>query len=189
METFSALLSICAVNSPVRGIHRSPVNSPHKGQWRGALMFSLICVSINGWVNNRDAGDLRCYRAHYEVTVMDLRHHDPRSCDITVMLHNFFCDWFEIMCWMIDHTSVKMVVTSLIVRFMGPIWGPSGADRTQVGPMSLIPWTLLSGLFPHPGIHEILQIILPWLSWHPTGEYHPKWSDVIHNSYLFEYLC
>ena len=46
----------------VRGIHRSPVNSPHKGQWRGALMFSLICVWINGWVNNRDAGDLRCYR-------------------------------------------------------------------------------------------------------------------------------
>ena len=28
----------------VRGIHRSPANSPHKGQWRGALMFSLICV-------------------------------------------------------------------------------------------------------------------------------------------------
>ena len=41
----------------VRGIHRSPVNSPHKGQSRGALMFSLICVWINGWVNNREAGD------------------------------------------------------------------------------------------------------------------------------------
>ena len=41
----------------VRGIHRSPVNSPHKGQWRGDLMFSLICVWINGWVNNREAGD------------------------------------------------------------------------------------------------------------------------------------
>ena len=54
----------------VRGIHRSPVNSPHKGQWRGALMFSLICVWINGWVNNREAGDLRRYRAHYDVTVM-----------------------------------------------------------------------------------------------------------------------
>ena len=37
----------------VRGIHRSPVNSPHKGQWRGALMFTLICARINGWVNNR----------------------------------------------------------------------------------------------------------------------------------------
>ena len=54
----------------VRGIHRSPVNSPHKGQWRGALMFSLICVGINGWVNNRAAGDLRRYRTHHDVSVM-----------------------------------------------------------------------------------------------------------------------
>ena len=54
----------------VRGIHRSPVNSPHKGQWRGALMFSLICVLINGWVNNREDGNLRRYRAHYDVTLM-----------------------------------------------------------------------------------------------------------------------
>ena len=56
----------------VRRIHRSPMNSPHKGQWRGALMFSLICVCINGWVNNCQAGDLRRYRAHYDVTVMRL---------------------------------------------------------------------------------------------------------------------
>ena len=54
----------------VRGIHRSPVNSPHKGQWRGALMFSLICAWINDWVNNGEAGDLRCHRAHYVVTEM-----------------------------------------------------------------------------------------------------------------------
>ena len=54
----------------VRGIHRSPVNSPHKGQWRGALMFSLICVWINGWVNNPKAGDFRRYRSHYDVIVM-----------------------------------------------------------------------------------------------------------------------
>ena len=52
----------------VWGIHRSPVSSPHKGQWHGALIFSLICVWINGWVNNREAGDLRC--AHYDVSVM-----------------------------------------------------------------------------------------------------------------------
>ena len=56
----------------VRGIHRSPVNSLHKGQWRGALMFSLICVWINGWVNNLEAGDLRRYCAHYDVSVMCL---------------------------------------------------------------------------------------------------------------------
>ena len=50
--------------------HRSPVNSPHKGQWRGALMFSLICVWKNGLVNTREAGDLIRYRAHYDVIVM-----------------------------------------------------------------------------------------------------------------------
>ena len=59
METFSALLAIW-----------SPVNSPHRGQWRGALMFFLICVWINDWVNNHEAGDLRRYRAHYDVTLI-----------------------------------------------------------------------------------------------------------------------
>ena len=54
----------------VRRIHRSPVNSPHKGQWRGALMFSLICVWINGWVNNREAGDFRRHCTHYDIIVM-----------------------------------------------------------------------------------------------------------------------
>ena len=54
----------------VRGINRSPVNSPHKGKWRGALVFSLICGWINRWVNNREAGDLRRHRAHYDVIVM-----------------------------------------------------------------------------------------------------------------------
>ena len=54
----------------VRGIHRSPVNSPQKGQWRGALKFSLICARINGWVNNREAGDPRRHQAHCDVIVM-----------------------------------------------------------------------------------------------------------------------
>ena len=50
--------------------HLSPANSPHKGQWCGALMFSLICAWIDNWVNNRDAGDLRRHRAHYDVNLM-----------------------------------------------------------------------------------------------------------------------
>ena len=61
---FSALLALCAGNSSV------PVNSPHKGQWRGALMFSLICAWINDWVNNREAGDFRHHRGHYDVIVL-----------------------------------------------------------------------------------------------------------------------
>ena len=52
-----------------QGIHRSPVNSPHKGQYRGALVFSLICARINGWVKNR-LGDLRQHRTYYDVLVM-----------------------------------------------------------------------------------------------------------------------
>ena len=54
------------------GIHRSPVNSPHKGQWRGALMFSFICAWINGWVNNHEASYLRRHRAHCDVIVMNI---------------------------------------------------------------------------------------------------------------------
>ena len=50
--------------------HRPFVNSPHKGQWGGALMFSLTCVWINGWANNREAGDLRHHRVQYDVTTM-----------------------------------------------------------------------------------------------------------------------
>ena len=46
---------------------------------------------------------------------------------------------------------------SLIARFMGPTWGPSGADRTQVGPMSAT-WTLLSGMRQWTG-SQLIQIM------------------------------
>ena len=56
----------------VQGIHRWPVNSPRKGQWRGALMFSLICTETNVWASNRGAGDLRRHRVRYDVNVMEI---------------------------------------------------------------------------------------------------------------------
>ena len=77
----------------VRGIHRSPVNYPHKGQWRGALMFSLICARINGWVNNHEAGDLRRNRAHYDVIVM--RTSFNRQVLITQTLSIDLFVWFK----------------------------------------------------------------------------------------------
>ena len=75
----------------VRGIHRSLVNSPHKGQWRRALVFSLICAWINGWVNNREAGDLRRHRAHYDVKVMKLGNpsSEKYSLDLAIHLHQY----------------------------------------------------------------------------------------------------
>ena len=70
----------------VQGIHRSAVNSPHKGQLRGALMFSYICAWMNGWVNNGEAGDLRRHRARYDVTVM--------------VWYTIMCSWFHVTsCW------------------------------------------------------------------------------------------
>ena len=77
----------------VRGMHRSPVNSPHKGQWRGALMFTLICTRINGWVNTREAGDLRRYRPQYDVIVMNAA--DVLTLEVPPVLvkshRHFFC--------------------------------------------------------------------------------------------------
>ena len=52
METCSASLAfVRGIHRWLRGINRSPVNSPHTDLWRGALMFSLICAWTNGWVN------------------------------------------------------------------------------------------------------------------------------------------
>ena len=77
----------------VRGIHRSPVNSPHKGQWRRVLMFSLICFWLNDWVNNREAGDLRRHCGHY---------------DVTVMCTSVFCQQLRINCKTQNNYNVKV---------------------------------------------------------------------------------
>ena len=57
-------------NDEIKLWNWSPVNFPHKSQWRGALIFSLICAWINGWVNNREAGDLRRHHLYYDVTLV-----------------------------------------------------------------------------------------------------------------------
>ena len=54
----------------VRGTHRSPMYSPHKGHWREALMCSLICAWTHGWASNRDTSDFRHHDAQFEVIVM-----------------------------------------------------------------------------------------------------------------------
>ena len=64
IETFFALLAICAGNSPVPG--EFPAQRPVT---RSFDVF-LICVWINDWINNREAGDLRRYRTHYDVIQM-----------------------------------------------------------------------------------------------------------------------
>ena len=65
-----------------------PVDSPHKGQRRGALMFCLICARTNGWANTWDAGDWGCHRAHYDITVIS-----ERPAEIGRMDHHVLNDY------------------------------------------------------------------------------------------------
>ena len=100
----------------VRGIHRSLVNSPHKGQWRGALVFSLICAWINGWVNNGKAGDLGRHRTHYDVTVMPKRN----TLVLVFDLPDFhFCTLY-LICIIVETASPRMnlrILIESIIRF------------------------------------------------------------------------
>ena len=63
MEAFPALLSLYAGNSPAND--EFPAQRPVT--W--SFYVSLICIWINGWVNHREASDLRRRRAHYDVIV------------------------------------------------------------------------------------------------------------------------
>ena len=121
----------------VRGTHRSPVNSPHKGQWRRALVFSLICAWTNFWVNTRDAGDLRCYRSHNDVTVMIFR---------VAKQHKMILEWEHKHCIMTGHalsyehkngdkeddplTSIQCLTHSLCSRFLNALRNASIFDTT-----------------------------------------------------------
>ena len=71
ISTFHVMSSngnISRITGPLWGETTSHRDTPHKGQWRGALMFSLIYAWTNGWANNRYAGDLRGHHVHYDVT-------------------------------------------------------------------------------------------------------------------------
>ena len=91
----------------VRGIHRASVDSPQKDQWRGTLIFSLICASTNGWANTWDAGDLRRHPAHYDVILMWSSFVNSRDVFFRV-------DWVgacEVICKGIDKVARYLITT------------------------------------------------------------------------------
>ena len=133
METFSALLALCVGNSPVTG--EFPAQRPVTRD----LMFSLRCVWINGWVKNVEAGDLKRYRAHYDVIVMcwskfiktfpvdylcmrllkyaillrisdSLFHFVPKKCHFPPIYHVPFCPWDYTYGW---NAPCRLYVLSL----------------------------------------------------------------------------
>ena len=64
METISAILDLCEGNTPITG------GFPSQRPVTRSSDVCLIFASTNGWANNRDAGDLRRHRAHYDVTII-----------------------------------------------------------------------------------------------------------------------
>ena len=74
MEAFFALLALCAGNSPAT--IEFPAQRPAT---RSIDVFFDLPELVNGWVNNREAGDLRRYRAHYDVTVIKWGWWYPKS--------------------------------------------------------------------------------------------------------------
>ena len=92
----------------VRGIHRSPVNFPHKGQWYGDLMFSMICASINGCVNNCEAGDLRRHRAHYDVDVIKATFHGALIPGVLYREH-------KLISMISNLPSLQILITAIIL--------------------------------------------------------------------------
>ena len=127
--------SIFCVTGPLCGeIHQSPVNSRQKGQWCGALMFSLICAWMNDWVNTREAGDKRRRRTDYDVTVMaqsicfalifvwnvrlkylvyeDLQLITQAATIIeSLLVMNLFCNWGRIFHWRVIHFEISIYNT------------------------------------------------------------------------------
>ena len=117
--------NISCVTGPLWGNPPVTVVSHHKGQWSGALMFSLIWT--DSWPNDRNTGDLRPDRVYYDVTVMwETSHYFDRQIAFSQI------------------STIANRVNSQITKFMWRTWGPPGSYRPQLSPM-LAPWTLLSG--------------------------------------------
>ena len=128
----------------VRGIHRSPVNSPHKGQWHGALMFSLICIWINDWVNNREAGDLGRYHPHYNAIVM-CEFESPRYYETNTITKaktkNNSKPCIYILCCPVQWQSVGgTTALQSVSTSNGKLWCFLGWEPGQVVGPALIDW-------------------------------------------------
>ena len=138
METFSALLAICAGNSPVPGefLAQRPVT-------RSFDVFFDLRV-INGWVNNGEAGDLRRYRAHYDVTVMfvakswsmtstNLPTLDKMNANFADdIFRGIFMNWIKsLVLWFEFHWSLFVRVQFTIILVWVIAWSRTGDKPFQ----------------------------------------------------------
>ena len=145
------------------------------GHQRGelALVSSLICAWINGWIHNREAGDLRRYRAHYDLTVM-------RTSEISISDHvdckqisNAYRAWYQILVPQIQNvsmqfnSSVVVVWASICDNLLIEIWATTEWNHSRVG-------------LTAPG-HYLNQcyLIINDVLWHsPDGNFTGNYQDI-----------
>ena len=109
------------------------ISSSPRRQWVKLLSDSSPCV--------RYCQDYR--KQHLYLTSQAFKNSYDDGFTIPIMISHLL-DALEYKKMIVSFIQ-SVFKASLMTRFMGPTWGPSGADRTQVGPM-LTPWTLLSGM-------------------------------------------
>ena len=143
MKTFSALLALCAGNSPVPG------EFPAQRPVTRSFDVSLICARINGWVNNGEAGDLRRHRVHYDVIVMhhgnpkheynQKKYYGPNKTTLTV------CTFYGMYFVLVDLLCLGGYITHLYnhVKYMLVLLFAYGCISLQYIYAPI--WVLLSG--------------------------------------------
>ena len=148
----------------VRGIHRSPVNSPYKGQWRGALMFSMNCIWIKDWVNNREAGDLRRHRAHYDVTLMPTLKRMIQSRICTCDIH-----------WLTPHTMYGNSFPIGKIQLFLRLWRPGSDTLNSLSFFSAqrhwircTYWFIVNCTHRSKYHYDFIQHLLSTIKWKPT---------------------
>ena len=146
----------------MRGIRRSPTQWR---QWRRALMFSLICVRTNGWINYREAGDLRHHRAHYDVNIM------PRQNGLHFADDIFQCIFTNKKAWILIQISLKFVLEAPIDKKWACRGSGNGlAPNTWIN-ADPIPWricaTLVGNKINTSSIENTVHVttVLPFWCW------------------------
>ena len=144
METFSALLALCAGNSLVTGEFPSQRASDAE-LW--CFLWSAPC--INGWVNNHEAGDLRRHRGHYDVILMycKLGPHTQSACSSNYDLHVFSATFS--LKFQNKHYNAFLAATNQLYKWYFPSVRPSVCH------------TFLT-MFPSSYHHEILRSYYQW---------------------------
>ena len=110
--------SLCSEynSSPMLELKKVTGEFPSPRQWRGALMFSLICAWTNGWANNRKAVDSRRHRAHYDVIVMLSCNKEQHSHLLVLRNH------IKVIKGSINISYIAIIVEEKLA----PTWSPRG---------------------------------------------------------------